>query len=99
MLLALPCSLVTGQHGLHRGFVFLSCWVDLAQDEREAEEETATFPDTCSQPCRHWLGSSACSWATRATRGPDRKGRGSFWSLEGHLALEVGVVSSHHWVS
>lgn len=44
MLLALPCSLVTGQHGLHRGFVFLSCWVDLAQDEREAEEETATSP-------------------------------------------------------
>lgn len=44
MLLALPCSLVTGQHGLHRGFVFLSCWVDLTQDEREAEEETATSP-------------------------------------------------------
>lgn len=57
MLLALPCSLVTGQHGLHRGFVFLSCWVDLTQDEREAEEETATSPISALS-CVRALGSS-----------------------------------------
>lgn len=88
MLLALPYSLVTGQHGLHRAFVFLSYGADLTQDEREAEEGTATSLISALSSVRA-LGS--LTLATKTTRGPAGPLRDT-WNWK------VGVASSHHWV-